>query len=1149
MRRIRSLLVANRSEIAIRVFRAATELGIRTVAVFANEDRFSLHRFKADESYLVGAGLKPIAAYLDIAEVLRVAREAGVDAIHPGYGFLSENPQFAAACEDAGLVFIGPSPQVLRTMGNKVTARQLAAASGVPVVPATGALPTDLDAALREARAIGYPLMLKASWGGGGRGMRVIESDDDLVSQFDAARREALAAFGNGEVYLERLVRRARHVEVQILGDRHGNLVHLYERDCSVQRRNQKVVERAPAPYLEAAARQSLCEAALRLARAAQFTHAGTVEFLMDADSGAFYFIEVNPRIQVEHTVTEQITGVDIVKAQIRVSEGGRIGAGDSLLPAQHAISTNGHAVQCRVTTEDPEKGFAPDYGRLTAYRSAAGFGLRLDGGTAYTGAVITPFYDSLLVKVTAWGHTVDESIARMQRALGEFRIRGVTTNLQFLENVIAHPLFRQGECTTRFIDSTPELFKFQARRDRATKLLRFLGEVAVNGNPEMKGRTPPTLPLPRPAVPVCDRAAPVPAGTRDRLRELGAGAFARWMREQPRVLLTDTTMRDAHQSLFATRMRTADMVEIAPHYARRLAGLFSVECWGGATFDVAMRFLKEDPWERLARLREAMPNLILQVLVRGANAVGYTTYPDNVVRYFVHQSAAHGIDLFRVFDSMNWIENTRVTVDAVLEAGALCEASMCYTADLFDPARPKFGMNYYLNLARQIERTGAHILCIKDMAGVCRPRAARELVRALKQEVGMPIHFHTHDTSGMSSASVLAAIEAGADAVDAAIDSMSGLTSQPNLGAIVAALAGTERMPDVDPDALQQASHYWEGVRRLYAPFEADLRAPTSDVYRHEMPGGQYTNLREQARAMGLDHRWPEVSQAYSQVNRMFGDIVKVTPTSKVVGDMALFMVANDLTERDVQDPHREINFPDSVVALFKGELGLSPEGFPGELQNKILKGQAPLARRAGDLLPQVELAAARSELEAHIGRQPSDTDLASYLMYPKVFRDFADHQRTYGDVSRLPTSAFFYGLHDREEIAVSIDKGKTLIVRQTGRSDQPDDEGLIKVFFELNGQQRLMRIPREGAVALRRHPKIDPANPGHIGAPMAGAIVTVTVHAGQHVAKGMPLASLEAMKMETVLFADRDATVASVYVKPGDQVEAKDLLIALTV
>ncbi len=1147
MTRIRSILVANRSEIAIRVFRAATELDIRTVAIFANEDRFSLHRFKADESYRVGAGSKPIAAYLDIADILRIAREAGVDAIHPGYGFLSENPDFAAACGEAGITFIGPSPQVLRTMGNKVAARNLAIASGVPVVPATGALPRDLPAMLREAAAVGYPLMLKASWGGGGRGMRAIESEDELAAQVEVGRREAMAAFGNDEVYLERLVRRARHVEVQILGDQHGNLVHLFERDCSVQRRNQKVVERAPAPYLTAATREALCEAALTLARAVNYTHAGTVEFLMDADSGAFYFIEVNPRIQVEHTVTEQITGVDIVKAQIRVSEGARLGEEDTLLPAQGRIRMNGHAVQCRVTTEDPENGFTPDYGRITAYRSAAGFGLRLDGGTAYSGAVITPFYDSLLVKVTAWGHTVEESIARMHRALGEFRIRGVTSNLQFLENVITHPLFLKGECTTRFIDTTPELFKFQSRRDRATRLLRFLGDVAVNGNPEMKGRQAPTLPLPRPVVPSFDHAQPVPPGSRDRLRRLGPAGFARWMQEQPRVLLTDTTMRDAHQSLFATRMRTADMVDVAPYYARHLAGLFSVECWGGATFDVAMRFLKEDPWERLARLREAMPNLLLQVLVRGANGVGYTTYPDNVVRYFVRQSAAHGIDLFRVFDSMNWIENTRVTIDAVLESGTLCEAALCYTADLFDAGRPKFGIKYYIDLARQIERTGAHILCIKDMGGVCRPRAARELVRVLKQEVGLPIHFHTHDTSGIAAASVLAAIEAGADAVDGAIDSMSGLTSQPNLGAIVAALAGTDSAPEVDAQSMQALSQYWEGVRHLYAPFEPDLRAPTSDVYRHEMPGGQYTNLREQARAMGLAHRWPEVASAYAEVNRLFGDIVKVTPTSKVVGDMALFMVANDLSARDVEDPQRKITFPDSVVALFKGELGLSPEGFPADLQKKILDGQAPLTQRAGDLLPEVDLAAARTELEEAIGRQASDTDLASYLMYPKVFRDFAAHQRIYGDVSRLPTSAFFYGLHDREEIAVSIDKGKTLIVRQTGRSDVPDDEGLIKVFFELNGQPRLMRIAREGAIALRRHPKIDPADAGHVGAPMAGAVVTVAVHAGQRITKGMPLASIEAMKMETVLFADRDATVAEVHVKPGDQVQAKDLLIAL--
>ncbi len=1147
MKRIRSILVANRSEIAIRVMRAAAELDIRTVAVYSNEDRFCLHRFKADESYLVGQGRKPIAAYLDIEDILRIAREAHVDAIHPGYGFLSENPEFAAACEEAGIVFIGPRPEVMRSMGNKVAARNLALAAGVPVVPATGALPRELDAVKREAEAIGYPLMLKASWGGGGRGMRVIESERDLDTSLEVARREAGAAFGNDEVYLEKLVRRARHVEVQILGDTHGNLVHLFERDCSVQRRNQKVVERAPAPYLDDARRAELCEAALRLARAARYTHAGTVEFLMDADTGGFYFIEVNPRIQVEHTVTEQVTGVDIVKAQIRISEGARIGDPDSYVPAQQELRLNGHALQCRITTEDPENAFTPDYGRITAYRSAAGFGLRLDGGTAYTGATITPFYDSLLVKVTSWGHTPLEAIARMNRALREFRIRGVSSNLQFLENVIAHPAFRSGECTTRFIDTTPELFKFSPRRDRATRLLRFLGEVAVNGNSEMKGRRQPELPLPRPPRLACDLSLAPPPGTRNLLQQLGAAGFAHWMKDQKRVLLTDTTMRDAHQSLFATRMRSFDMLVAAPVYARRLPDLFSLECWGGATFDVALRFLKEDPWQRLALLREAVPNVLLQMLLRASNAVGYTNYADNVVRFFVRQAAASGVDLFRVFDSLNWVENMRVAMDAVIESGALCEGALCYTADLFDPARPKYGLKYYVALARELERAGAHILGIKDMAGVCRPRAARELVRVLKQETGLPIHFHTHDTSGIGAAAVLAAIDAGVDAVDGALDSMSGLTSQPNLGSIAAALQGTERDSLLDLEAMQALSHYWEGVRRLYAPFEPDIRAGTSDVYRHEMPGGQYTNLREQARALGLEHRWPEISKAYADVNRLFGDIVKVTPTSKVVGDMALYMVANDLDAQAVADPQRRIDFPDSVVSLFKGELGFPPDGFPKALQARVLDGAAPLAGRAGDFLPAVDLEAKRAELEAAIGRRASDTDLASYLMYPKVFKDYAEHERLYGDVSTVPTSAFFYGLVDREEIAISIDRGKTLVVRQTGRSDTPDDEGQSKVFFELNGQPRLMRIPLAGAVPMRTHPKIDPANPAHVGAPMAGAVVTVAVHVGQKVERGTPLVSIEAMKMETMLSADRDGTVSAVHARPGMQVEAKDLLVVL--
>lgn len=1148
MKKIRSLLVANRSEIAIRVLRAASELGIRTVAIYSNEDRFALHRFKADESYLVGAGKKPIQAYLDIADIIRIAKEAEVDAIHPGYGFLSENPDFADACKAAGIAFIGPNGEVMRRLGNKVAARQLAEQAGVPVVPATQALPSDLEQAKKLAAAVGYPLMLKASWGGGGRGMRVVENETELPAALEVARREAKTAFGNDEVYLEKLVRRARHVEVQILGDRHGELVHLFERDCTVQRRNQKVVERAPAPYLDHTTRQALCAAALNLAKAADYTHAGTVEFLMDADTGKFYFIEVNPRIQVEHTVTEQITGVDIVKAQIRVTEGYCIGDEESFVPQQSDIRMSGHALQCRVTTEDPENSFTPDYGKMAVYRSAAGFGIRLDAGTAYSGAVITPFYDSLLVKVTAWGHSSDEAALRMDRALREFRIRGLATNLQFLENVIAHPLFRTGECTTRFIDTTPELFSFTKRRDRASRLLKFLGNVAVNGNSEMKGRKLPDLPLARPVKPYISLDASVPPGTRDKFRELGARGFSDWMKAQPKVLLTDTSMRDAHQSLFATRMRTHDMLAIAPYYARMAPELFSMECWGGATFDVALRFLKEDPWERLQRLRQAVPNILFQMLLRASNAVGYTNYSDNVVRYFVQQAAANGMDIFRVFDSLNWVDNMRVAMDAVIESGALCEGTLCYTADIFDDSRPKFNLAYYIDLAKQLEKAGAHIIGIKDMAGVCKPRAITALVKALKEEVGLPLHFHTHDTSGIAAASVLAAVEAGCDAVDGALDALSGLTSQPNLGSIAAALKGSVRDPGVDLGKLQSLSHYWEGVRHAYAPFEPEIRSGTSDVYNHEMPGGQYTNLREQARAMGLEHRWPEISKAYTDVNRLFGDIVKVTPTSKVVGDMAIFMVANELCAEDVINPDRDISFPESVISLFKGELGFPPEGFPKGLQSKVLKGEEALAGRAGAFLPSVDLACKRQELEHAIGRHASDTDLASFLMYPKVFKDYAEHRREFGDVSLLPTSPFFYGLQDREEVAIDIDKGKTLVVRQTGRSELPDEEGKIKVFFELNGQPRTVRIAKLGAVGVGKvRLQADAGNSKHIGAPMPGMVVMVSVKPGQRVARGAPLLSIEAMKMETVITADRDALIKHVQVKPGDVIAAKDLLIEI--
>jgi pyruvate carboxylase len=1159
---IRSILIANRSEIAIRVMRAASEMHIRTVAIYSQQDRQALHRFKADESYLVGEGKKPLAAYLDGEDILRIARQAGVDAIHPGYGFLSENPEFAEQVLAAGLRWIGPSPEVMRTLGNKVAARHAAVAAGVPVMPATPPLPLEVDACIAEAEAVGFPVMLKASWGGGGRGMRVIENAAELPGALAAARREALAAFGNDEVYFEKLIRRARHVEVQILGDLHGNVVHLHERDCTVQRRNQKVVERAPAPYLDAAGRAALCDSALRLMRAVGYSHAGTVEFLMDADDGRCYFIEVNPRIQVEHTVTEMITGVDIVKAQIRITEGGHIGVLERSegiehgglhptgVPEQAQIPLNGHALQCRVTTEDPENGFLPDYGRLAAYRSAAGFGIRLDAGTAYGGAVITPYYDSLLVKVTAWAPSAHETIQRMDRALREFRIRGVATNLQFLENLINHPAFAEGLLTTRFIENTPELLAFAARRDRATKLLRFLGEVAVNGNPEVKGRVLPALPLPKPVLPKVDLTTPIPPGTRDRLQALGPAKFAQWMLDQPQVLLTDTTMRDAHQSLLATRMRTADLLPIAPFYARELSTLFSVECWGGATFDVALRFLKEDPWQRLAQLRARIPNTLFQMLLRGSNAVGYTNYPDNVVRHFVQQAAANGIDLFRVFDSLNWVENMRVAIDAVVEAGGLAEGAICYTGDLFDAKRAKYDLKYYVGIAKQLQAAGVHVLGIKDMAGVCRPRAVAALVKALKEETGLPVHFHTHDTSGIAAASVLAAIEAGCDAVDGALDAMSGLTSQPNLSSIAAALDGTERDPGVSQHALHEASMYWEGVRRFYAPFESEIRSGTADVYRHEMPGGQYTNLREQARSLGIAHRWTEVSQAYADVNQLFGDIVKVTPTSKVVGDMALMMVANDLTPAEVLNPAREVAFPESVVSLFKGELGFPPDGFPAALSRKVLKlaesEQPPAPYRPGDRLPPADLAALRTQAEAECEQPLSEAELASYLMYPKVTRDYYAHNRAHGDTSVLPTPVFFYGPQPQQELALEIDPGKTLLVSL--QSVTADGDAAQKVQFELNGQSRTVRVLRPDAgQAAKGRPVADTTNPWQVAAPMPGAIVSVAVQPGQRVSAGSTLLALEAMKMETHVSADRDAEVEAVLVVPGDRVQAKDLLIVL--
>ena len=1151
LQRIRRLLIANRGEIAIRVMRAANELDVETVAIYSQEDRFGLHRTKADEAYLVGEGKGAIEAYLDIPDILRVAREAHADAIHPGYGFLAENPDFSEGCAAAGLIFVGPSPDTMRVLGNKVAARNLAASAGVAVMPATPPLPADPAECARLAQIVGYPVMLKASWGGGGRGMRIIDSDAQLAELLPVARREAKAAFGNDEVYLEKLVRRARHLEVQILGDSHGSLVHLFERDCTVQRRNQKVVERAPAVFLSDEQRAALCEAGLKIGRAANYCNAGTVEFLQDADSGTFYFIEVNPRIQVEHTVTECATGIDLVKAQIRIADGARIGDPGSGVPAQAQIRLMAHALQCRVTTEDPFNNFVPDYGRMTAYRSPAGFGVRLDAGTAYAGALITRSYDSLLVKVTTWAETPEETIARMHRALWEFRIRGVATNLRFLDQIITHPRFAQGQYTTRFIDETPELFAMPRRRDRATRILSYLAETVVNGNPEVAGRArpdrlmtprPPRLP---PGVRVPDR---LPPGTKQRFDQLGPARFAQWMREQQRVLLTDTTMRDAHQSLLATRMRTIDMAAIAPAYAALLPDLFSVECWGGATFDVAMRFLKEDPWERLAALREAMPNLLLQMLLRSANAVGYTNYPDNVVRYFVQQSAAAGIDIFRVFDSLNWVENMRVAIDAVLESGKLCEAAICYSGNLSSPHEHKYTLDYYLKLARELKAAGTHILGIKDMAGLCQPRAAYDLIKALKDETDLPVHFHTHDTSGIAAASVFAAIAAGADAVDAAMDSMSGLTSQPNLGSIVEALRYGQRDPGLDGEHIRTISHYWGQVRKQYAAFESDNRAGASEVYVHGMPGGQYTNLREQARALGIDDtRWPEVARTYAEVNDMFGDVIKVTPTSKVVGDMALLMVTSGLSRTAVLDPNTEIAFPDSVVRLFHGDVGQPHGGFPQTLQRKILKGAEPRKHRAGLEMPPADLVQLRIEADARAARTVTDQQFASYLMYPAVFTEYAADRRSFSDVAILPTPVFFYGMEPGQEISVDLERGKTLIVRYVTQSE-PHEDGTRTVFFELNGQPRSVRVT-DRSQKPKRPParKVDAGNPRHIGAPMPGTVTTVKVAAGQKVARGDVVITLEAMKMEAAVRAEIDGEVTEVLVQPGITVDAKDLLVVL--
>jgi pyruvate carboxylase len=1146
-RTFKKLLVANRSEIAIRVFRAATELGLRTVAIYANEDRLSIHRFKADEAYLVGEGKGPVAAYLDIPGIVALAKEKGVDMIHPGYGFLSENAEFAAACEAAGITFVGPRPELLKLMGDKVAARALAQKLKVPTLPGTEDPIDDRDEALKVGKEIGFPLIIKAAFGGGGRGMRVVHKPGDLADLLDEARNEAGRAFGNAAVFLEKYIPRAKHIEVQVLGDHHGNVLHLHERDCSVQRRHQKVVEIAPSVALDDKVRHELCTAAARMAKEVGYDNAGTIEFLYDLDSSEWFFIEMNPRIQVEHTVTEVITGIDLVRSQILVAQGYELHGPELALPDQASIPRIGCAVQCRVTTEDPEHKFAPDYGKILTYRSAGGLGIRLDGGMGDSGSVITPFYDSLLVKITASGQNFHMALQRMDRALREFRIRGVKTNIPFLENVIANDTFRSGKATTTLIDTTPELLTYKARRDRASKLLAFLGDVIVNGNPQAKGHVVKghLLPAPRPAY---DKKQTPPPGTRQLLLELGPKKFAEWTLKQKRLLITDTTFRDAHQSLLATRVRSIDMLATADAVARRAPQLFSMELWGGATFDTAMRFLREDPWLRLRLLREKIPNLCFQMLFRGSNAVGYSNYPDNVVAGFVKHAAKEGIDIFRVFDSLNYTPNLKVAMEAVQATHAICEATICYTGDILDPARTKYSLKYYVKLAKELEKMGAHFLAIKDMAGLCRPYAAFQLVKALKEEISIPIHFHTHDTSGINAGSVLRASDAGVDVVDLAISSMSGSTSQPNLNSVVAALQNTPRDTGLDLDALDEFANYWEQVRNFYAPFDTAPRSGSAEVYLHEMPGGQYTNLKEQAAAMGLAQRWPEIARCYAEVNQLFGDIVKVTPSSKVVGDMTMFLITRGIKPADVVNLEPgSTPFPASVIDMLSGGLGQPIGGWPKQVQKVVLGDKKPNKGRPGADMPALNLAKATAELSTKLKYEAGEDDLYSHLMYPEVHAEFAKFSRDYGDVSVLPTTAFFYGLKPGEEISVDIEEGKTLFIKLISVGT-PDKDGRRTVTYDLNGMARETSVlDRSIQTKVKARAKADPANPLEVGAPIPGVITSLSVGIGAKIAKGDKLLTLEAMKMQTTLYAAADGVVHEIPVKVGETVESKDLIMRL--
>lgn len=1148
---IEKVLVANRGEIAIRVFRSCVELGLRTVGVYTYEDRYSEHRYKADEAYMIGDKDEPLKPYLDIDEIVHLAVRKGVDAIHPGYGFLSENPEFARKCRENGIVFIGPDADIIEQLGDKVSAKRIAKEAGVPIIDSNQKELSDVNVALEEAERIGYPLMLKAVSGGGGRGMRVIRTPEDLESGFEEARNEARNAFGDETVFIERYVEEPKHIEVQIAGDREGNIVHLYERDCSVQRRYQKVVEFAPSFDLAEETREKLYGYALDIARHIEYNNIGTVEFLVSKD-GEVFFIEVNPRIQVEHTVTEMVTNIDLVKTQLFIAGGYPLDSKQIKIPSQDVIKTTGYAIQCRITTEDPQNDFQPDYGIITTYRSAGGFGIRLDVGSVYQGVRVSPFFDPMLVKVSAHSRTLEGATRKMDRTLMEFRIRGVMTNMQFLQNIIAHPEFVAGKATVNFVGSHPELFQIKQRQDRATRIVSFLGDVVVNGNPDVK-TVDPNKRLEEPEVPAFEKYQDYPKGSKDLLDELGPEGFAQWLKDQKKVQFTDTTFRDAHQSVLATRMRSYDMLRVAESYAKNLPQVFSMESWGGATFDVCLRFLHENPWRRIREIKQAMPNMCQQMLLRGSNAVGYTAYPDNLIASFVEKAWENGVDIFRIFDSLNWMKAMAPSIEFVRErTNGIAEGAISYTGDILDPNEDKFTLDHYLQLAKDLENAGSHILAIKDMAGLLKPYAAKELIPALKDTVDIPIHLHTHDTSSLQPATYMQAIEAGVDAVDVALGGMSGLTSQPNFNSVLAMLDHHERGDkDIDSDKLDAFSNYFELVREYYYPYETELKAGTAEVFKHEIPGGQYSNLKPQAVALGLGERFNEIKKRYREVNEMFGRIPKVTPSSKVVGDMALFMVSNDLSPDDIFEKGEELSFPESVESFFRGDLGQPQGGFPPELQRIILKGKKPYTDRPNEHLEPVDLDGEFEEFkerfQSGFPRYLEYEDYLSWKLYPKVFEEALETFKKYGDVSRIPTKYFLFGMEENEETIISVAEGKDIIVQLLSVGPANED-GTRTVFFKVNGQTRNVDIDDRSLESSKpKNEKRDPDDPAQIGPSLQGKLSRVLVEEGQEVQQNEALFVIEAMKMETTITAPYAATVKKVHLEEGAMVDGDDLVVTL--